>query len=99
MAEKRLKTCAKGHKFYKSSDCPVCPVCAAAEKPESGFMALISAPARRALIRAGISTPVDLAQHTEKEILDLHGIGPKALPVLKQALAESGMAFAEPTIP
>lgn len=22
MSEKKLKTCAKGHKFYKSSNCP-----------------------------------------------------------------------------
>jgi hypothetical protein len=24
---KQLKICSKGHRFYKSSDCPTCPVC------------------------------------------------------------------------
>src|SRR5438309_1005170 len=27
MPKKTLKTCSRGHEFYKSSDCPVCPKC------------------------------------------------------------------------
>ena len=94
MSEKKLKTCDKGHQFYKSSDCPVCPICAAQEKPTSGFLSLLSAPARRALAQARISTLVELSQYSEAEILKLHGVGPKALPVLKQALDDAGLDFA-----
>jgi hypothetical protein len=96
MPEKRLRTCDQGHKFYKSSDCPVCPICAAEDKPASGFLSLLSAPARRALIHAELSTLSELSKHSQKEILGLHGVGPKTLPVLSQALHEAGMAFASP---
>ncbi|MBE2223786.1 MAG: hypothetical protein IAF02_19760 [Anaerolineae bacterium] len=96
MSAKRKKTCAKGHTFYKSSDCPTCPICAAADKPESGFLSLLSAPARRALQNANINIPADLSNHTEQEILALHGMGPKSLPILREALEEAGLAFAEP---
>ena len=96
MPAKRLKTCDKGHQFYKSSDCPTCPVCAAENKPERGFLSLLSGPARGALEHAGITTLTLLSQYNEREILKLHGVGPKSLPTLRQALSEAGMAFAEP---
>ena len=92
-SKKVLKTCKKGHQFYKSSDCKSCPFCEAENKPKDGFMASISAPARRALISKNINTLTDLAQHTEKEILDLHGIGPTAIPKLKVALKDVGLSF------
>lgn len=98
MPTKRLKTCDKGHQFYKSSDCPTCPICAAEDKPESGFLSLLSAPARGALQVAGIATLADLSQHSEREILKLHGVGPKTLPTLRQALSDAGLAFAKPVI-
>ena len=90
----RLKICEQGHKFYKSSDCPVCPVCAAAAKPESGFLALLGAPARRALENANIVSLAELARHSEQEILALHGMGPKSIPILRQALQAAGLDFA-----
>jgi hypothetical protein len=96
MSAKRLKICERGHKFYKSSDCPSCPICAAQDKPETGFLSLLSAPARGALEHAGISTLTALSRHSEREILKLHGVGPKSLPVLRRALHDAGMAFAEP---
>ncbi|MCL4869674.1 MAG: hypothetical protein KJ063_11970 [Anaerolineae bacterium] len=96
MTVKKLKTCSKGHNFYKSSECPTCPVCAAADKPESGFLAPLSAPARSALEQASISTLAELSGYSEREILKLHGVGPKSLPILRQALHEAGMAFTEP---
>jgi hypothetical protein len=34
-----------------------------------------------------------LAQYTEKEILNIHGIGPKSIPALKNALHEAGLSF------
>ena len=96
MPAKRLKTCDKGHKFYKSSDCPTCPICAAENKPESGFLSLLSGPARGALEHAGLSTLTKLSKYGEREILKLHGVGQKSIPTLRQALANVGLAFAEP---
>lgn len=95
MPAKRLKICERGHKFYKSSDCPSCPICAGQDKPESGFLSLLSAPARGALEHAGIFTLTDLSQYSEREILKLHGVGPKSLPTLRQSLQDAGLTFAE----
>ena len=94
MVERQLKTCVRGHQFYKSSDCPVCPICADQDKPSSGFLSLLSAPGRRALTQAGVSTLEELSKYSEAEILKLHGIGPSSLPVLRQALDNEGLAFA-----
>ena len=88
---KTLKICEKGHRYYKSSECPTCPVCAEEEKATQGFG--LSAPAQRALDSAGIKTTRQLAQKTEAEILALHGMGPASMPKLRQALANEGLAF------
>jgi predicted RecB family nuclease len=95
MPTKRLKICDRGHKFYKSSDCPSCPICAAQDKPETGFLSLLGGPARGALEHAGITTLTKLSQHSEREILKLHGVGPKTIPTLRQALQDAGLTFAE----
>ncbi|MDQ0657796.1 DNA-directed RNA polymerase alpha subunit [Paenibacillus sp. W2I17] len=54
---------------------------------------MLSAPARRALENEGITTLLQLAEYTEKEILKLHGIGPSAMPKLRNALEEEGLSF------
>jgi hypothetical protein len=56
-----------------------------------------SAPAQRALNGAGVYHVGDLTRFTEAEIAALHGMGPKALGILKQALAGAGLAFREAT--
>ncbi|RYF88308.1 MAG: hypothetical protein EOO03_08705 [Chitinophagaceae bacterium] len=89
----QLKTCSRGHRFYKSSNCSVCPHCEAARKPNNGFGALLSAPARRALEREKIATAEQLAARTEKELLSLHGMGKTAIPVLKKFLNALGLDF------
>ena len=91
--DKTLKTCEQGHRYSKTSDCPTCPVCEAQRKPESSFLSLLSAPARRALENAGISTLQQLAGYTEKELLQLHGMGPASLPALRSALATHHLTF------
>ncbi|MGI5153982.1 DNA-binding protein [Microbispora sp. CA-102843] len=53
----------------------------------------ISAPATRALAGAGYTRLEHLAQATEAELLALHGMGPKAMSVLRQALEERGLSF------
>ncbi|GAB2660044.1 RNA polymerase alpha subunit C-terminal domain-containing protein [Flavihumibacter cheonanensis] len=93
MAKLHLKKCFNGHSFYKSSDCPTCPVCEAERKPQGGFMSELGAPARRALENAKIDSVRELARYTEKEILQLHGMGPSSLPKLKKALQQEGLNF------
>lgn len=93
--EKTLRTCKNGHQFYKSSDCPTCPECEDARKPKNGFLSLLHAPARRALENAGIKTIEQLSSYTEQELLNLHGIGKSAIPVLKKELAKAGLDFKE----
>lgn len=95
MAVKKLKVCPKGHSFYKSSDCPVCPLCEKENKPGDGFLSGLSAPARRALQSRHITTLKKLSAYSEKEILQLHGMGKASIPLLKKALAGKGLHFKE----
>ncbi|MEU8176940.1 helix-hairpin-helix domain-containing protein [Microbispora hainanensis] len=53
----------------------------------------IGAPATRALASAGYTDLENLAQATEAELLALHGMGPKAMSVLRRALEERGLSF------
>ena len=87
------KICKFGHTYYKSSDCPTCPTCEKLKEPASGFLALLSNPARNTLLHHGIDTIHKLAGHTEKEILSLHGIGKASLPILNKSLADNGLEF------
>lgn len=88
-----LRTCSRGHKYHKSSDCPTCPICEAERKPESGFLSRVAAPARRAVEREGITTLAALSKYSEREILQLHGVGPSTIPKLREALNEGGLSF------
>ena len=91
--KRTLKTCDKGHKFYKTRACQTCQICEAESKPKEGFLSLIGAPARRALERENINTLEKLANWTEKEILALHGMGPGTIPKLKTALKDKALSF------
>ncbi|MFP7300217.1 RNA polymerase alpha subunit C-terminal domain-containing protein [Neobacillus niacini] len=92
-SEKSLRICDRGHKYYKSSDCPTCPTCELERKPESGFLSLLSAPARRALESNGITSLQELSTYSEKEILKFHGMGRASLPKLRSALEEEGLSL------
>ena len=92
-ATKNLRTCRNGHSYYKSSSCPVCPICEQNRKPEQDFLATVSAPARRALEREGLTTLIKLSRQTEAEILQLHGMGPSTIPRLRKALQDEGLTF------
>lgn len=61
--------------------------------PSTQILASVGAPARRALQREGILTAPQLAQYTETEILDFHGIGPSSIPRLRKALEAEGLSF------
>jgi hypothetical protein len=90
---KTLRTCPRGHRFYKSSDCPTCPVCEKEKDLPGGFLALLSSPARNTLLHYGVDSIQKLAAHTEKEILKLHGMGKASLPALHKALGDGGLSF------
>ena len=91
--ETSLRICEKGHRYFKSSDCPVCPECDSEKKPDSGFLSKLVAPARRALENSGLNTLEKLSGYSEKEILNLHGIGKSSIPVLKLELEKAGLGF------
>lgn len=93
-SKKSLRTCEKGHQYYKSTDCPSCPVCEKENRPADGFLSLLSSPARSALVHyLGIDTLEKLSSYSEKEILKLHGMGKASIPILRRALEEEGLKF------
>jgi DNA-directed RNA polymerase alpha subunit len=94
--KKTRNTCPNGHTYFKSTDCPTCPECEEAKKPTTGFLSLLSAPARRALENEGITTLNKLSGYSEKEILKLHGMGKGSIPTLTRVLAEAGLSFKTP---
>ncbi len=55
-----------------------------------------SNPAQEAMALAGLKTLEDLTHITEKDLLELHGVGPKAVRILREAMQERGLAFAPP---
>ena len=91
--KRTLRTCPKGHRYYKTSDCPTCPTCDEERKPKEGFLSMLAAPARRALENNGIATLKQLSKFTEDEVLKFHGMGRSSIPKLKAALAESNLSF------
>jgi hypothetical protein len=70
------------------------------EKPRttdqaSDFPPQLAAPARRALASAGYTRLDQLTRVTEAELMTLHGMGPKAMTQLRQALADAGFRFSD----
>jgi predicted flap endonuclease-1-like 5' DNA nuclease len=53
----------------------------------------IGAPATRALASIGVTRLADVADQSESELLRLHGLGPRALRILKEALAANGLSM------
>lgn len=51
-------------------------------------------PAERALAAAGYTHLEQLIHVSERELGKLHGMGPKALGILREALAANGLNFA-----
>jgi uncharacterized protein YdhG (YjbR/CyaY superfamily) len=62
---------------------------------KGSFLALLPAPARRALENKGITTLKKLSSFSETEILGLHGMGPGSIPTLLDALKQAGLSFKE----
>ena len=60
---------------------------------EEALPAGIGGPATRALTLAGYERLEQLTEVTEREVLQLHGVGPKAVRILRERLSERGLAF------
>lgn len=50
-------------------------------------------PANAALVDLGITTLDQVAELTEKELLAIHGVGPKAVRILAEELAARKLSF------
>ena len=61
--------------------------------PNPNDLPKLASPARRALQSAGITSLNQLAEITEDELLQLHGMGPNALGKLREALKANGLSF------
>jgi hypothetical protein len=61
--------------------------------PEPGLPGNIGAPATRALTAAGYTELSQLAEVPAAELGKLHGVGPKALRLLQEALEQQGMSL------
>lgn len=60
-----------------------------------GFPRGLSQPALGALLAANITSLEQVAAAGAANILKLHGVGPKSIPLLRQALAERGLSFVD----
>jgi hypothetical protein len=62
---------------------------------ESDLPIKLAKPAVRALTQAGYVRLEQFTALSEAEVLQLHGMGPKAIELIRGALAEKGLAFAD----
>lgn len=65
-----------------------------ADQQASDFPKSIGRPATGALLEAGYTRLEQLTRLTEADIKALHGVGPKAIDILRATLAEKGLSFA-----
>jgi hypothetical protein len=66
---------------------------------QGGFPGGLSAPARRAISQAGFTKLDQLSEISEEDFRKMHGIGPKAVNLLLQAMQEKGLSFAQKNPP
>lgn len=57
------------------------------------LIAAIGAVARRSLALHGITRYDQLPQHSVRDLLAIHGVGPKAIRILEEELAARGLRF------
>jgi hypothetical protein len=63
------------------------------ESIKKGFPKGLAQPALRALAAAGYARLEQLTVVREKDLAAMHGMGPKAIAILKSALSERGLAL------
>ncbi len=65
-------------------------------RPVGDLPNAIGKTAARALSVAGIVGLAQVAAHSKAELLALHGVGPKAIAILGEALAAEGLRYRSP---
>jgi len=65
-------------------------------RPVGDLPDAIGKTAARELALNGITSLRAVAAHTKKELLAIHGVGPKAIRILGEALAAKGLDFRAP---
>lgn len=63
------------------------------DRLSDAFPPAMGRPANAALVDRGVTTLDQVAAMTERELLAVHGVGPKAVRILRQELASWGLAF------
>ncbi len=58
----------------------------------------IGTPASRALAAVGITRLSQLTQHSAADLLKLHGMGPRAITILRRALADQELSLRDDTL-
>jgi predicted flap endonuclease-1-like 5' DNA nuclease len=64
--------------------------------PAAGGFPNIGQPALQALRLAGITRLEDCAAWTRRDLAALHGVGPKAIRLIEEALAARGLGYRTP---
>jgi predicted flap endonuclease-1-like 5' DNA nuclease len=65
-------------------------------RPVGDLPNAIGKTAARELSLNGITTLRRVAEHSKKDLLAIHGVGPKAVAILEEALAEKDMGYRDP---
>lgn len=60
-----------------------------------GDLPPLGRPANSAFVAEGITSLEQAATYAQKDLLELHGVGPKAIALLAQAFEEHGLRFAD----
>ncbi|MGV3484598.1 MAG: DNA-binding protein [Planctomycetaceae bacterium] len=60
---------------------------------KDGFPSGVARPALRALAAAGLTSLAHLTRVSEQDLASLHGMGPKAISLLRAALVAKGLNF------
>ncbi len=66
------------------------------DEPKHDLPAGLGKPALRALIAAGYTRLDQFTTVKEADLLKLHGMGPKAIGLIRSALDAKGQSFADP---
>jgi hypothetical protein len=89
----RLVMNAWKHRAPKTLAAKLSAIVESPHQPGSDLPAGIGKPATRALATAGVTTLDQVASYSRADLLAMHGVGPKAVRILADALAEKGKAL------
>lgn len=62
-----------------------------------GDLPAIGRPANSALLTEGVTTLEQVAEYGSRRLLALHGVGPKAIRILRDELTARGLVFSDET--